>query len=121
MKILIVFGNDHTNTVGVIQSLGKAGYMSVGLLFGQKTRYVSSSNYTVDIITGKDPQDCIDKLLESQYANVTKCPIVACCDMAALTLEKNSDRLRGKFVFEYAKNYSLEFLAKKRKPSEDGY
>ena len=40
MNIVIVFGNDHTNNVGVIQSLGKAGFKSIGLLFGLKSDFV---------------------------------------------------------------------------------
>lgn len=44
MNIAIVFGNDHTNSVGVIQSLGKAGYRSIGLVYGFKNDFVKSSN-----------------------------------------------------------------------------
>ena len=43
MNVAVVFGNDHTNSVGVIQSLGKAGYKSIGLLFGGKSDFVISS------------------------------------------------------------------------------
>lgn len=44
MKKVIVFGNDHTNSVGVIQSLGKAGYRSIGLVYGFKNDFVKSLN-----------------------------------------------------------------------------
>lgn len=40
MKTAIVFGNDHTNSVGVIQSLGKAGHRSIGLVYGFKNDFV---------------------------------------------------------------------------------
>ena len=113
MKKVIVFGNDHTNSVGVIQSLGKAGYESVGLLFGAKTDLVISSIYTSYIITAQDPQACVDKLLETCFDSDVKIPIIATCDMAALTLERNADRLKGLFVFEYSKQYTLEYLSKK--------
>ena len=53
MNVAVVFGNDHTNSVGVIQSLGKAGYKSIGLLFGGKSDFVISSKYTSGIITAK--------------------------------------------------------------------
>lgn len=118
MKVIVVFGNDHTNTVGVVQSLGLAGYQSVGLIFGHRTGYVSNSIYTTDIICAKDPQACIEKLLNSKYSNNSNIPIVACCDIVALTLEKNTQRLKGKFVFEYTKHYTLEFLAKKENQVE---
>lgn len=44
--------------------LGKAGYKSIGLLFGGKSDFVISSKYTSGIITAKDPQACIDKYLQ---------------------------------------------------------
>lgn len=113
MRRVIVFGNDHTNSVGIIQSLGRVGYKAVGLLFGDKTGYVKASKYTERIIVGRDPQTCIDKLLMHNFESDAKIPIIACCDIAALTLERNSDRLKDRFVFEYATNYSLEYLAKK--------
>ena len=62
MNIVIVFGNDHTNNVGVIQSLGKAGFKSIGLLFGLKSDFVVSRKYTDGIITAKEPQPRIDNL-----------------------------------------------------------
>ena len=113
MNIVIVFGNDHTNNVGVIQSLGKAGFKSIGLLFGLKSDFVVSSKYTDGIITAKDPQACIDKLLENIPSSSKRIPIIACCDIAALTLEHNADKLKGHFVFEHSIHYTLDYLAKK--------
>ena len=113
MKKVIVFGNDHTNSVGVIQSLGKAGYKSVGLLYGAKTDLVISSIYTSQIITARDPQACIDKLLETCFDSDARIPIIATCDMAALILERNVDRLKERFIFEHSVHYSLEYLSKK--------
>lgn len=113
MKTLIIFGNDHTNSVGVIQSLGKAGFKSIGLLYGSKTDLVISSNYTSSIITAKDPQSCIEKLLSTDFDEESKIPIIATCDMAAITLEKNVERLKDQFIFEYSSKYQLNYLVKK--------
>lgn len=124
-KDVIVFGNDHTNSVGVIQSLGQAGYKSIGLLFGGRSNFVSSSKYTKGVITAKGAQECIEKLLKNFPTNNGKTPIIACCDTAALVLEQNADRLKEYFVFEYATNYSLEYLSKKenqvRLATESGF
>lgn len=124
-KVVIVFGNDHTNSVGVIQSLGQAGYKSIGLLFGSRSNFVSSSKYTKGVITAKGAQECIEKLLKNIPTNNDKTPIIACCDTAALVLEQNADRLKEYFVFEYATNYSLEYLSKKenqvRLATESGF
>lgn len=92
MNIVIVFGNDHTNSVGVIQSLGKVGYRSIGLVYGFKNDFVKSSKYVDSLITGKDAQDCIVKLLNTDLGYLQKLPIIATCDMAALTLERNANR-----------------------------
>lgn len=113
MNKVIVFGNDHTNSVGVIQSLGLAGFKSVALLFGRKTGYVVSSKFTDRIIVAKDAQSCIDKLLSDSICSSRKIPIIACCDTAALLLEKNANRLEKYFVFEHAKQYSLQYLVEK--------
>lgn len=111
---IVIFGNDHTNTIGLLQSLGKAGYRSTGLLFGKKTGFVKSSKYTKRIITGKNPQECIDKLVNEPFVRQNRIPIIAGCDIAALTLERNKERLREKFVFEYSSNFSLEYLSQKK-------
>lgn len=111
MSIVIVFGNDHTNSVGVIQSLGKAGYSSIGLLYGIKTDLVKSSKYTNCIISAANPQACIDRLLETYIKSDDRIPIIATCDMAALTLERNTERLKDRFIFECSKHYSLEYLS----------
>lgn len=113
MKEVIVFGNDHTNNVGVIQSLGIAGIRSVGLLFGSRTNLVVGSRFTNKIITAKDPQTCVDKLLREKIEDGVKTPIIACSDAAALALENNRDRLREHYVFEYSTNYSLKELSQK--------
>ena len=124
-KDVIVFGNDHTNSVGVIQSLGQAGYKFIGLLFGCRSDFVSSSKYTKGVITAKGAQECIEKLLKNIPTNNGKTPIIACCDTAALILEQNADRLKEYFVFEYATNYSIEYLSKKenqvRLATESGF
>lgn len=113
MKQVIVFGNDHTNSIGVIQSLGIAGYRAIGLLYGHKTGFVRNSIFVDRIISAKDAQSCIDKLLIEHQPAESKTPIIACCDLAALTLEKNKDKLQEHYIFEHASNYTLDYLAKK--------
>lgn len=63
MVNVIVFGQDQTNTVGIIQSLGLAGYKSLALLYGPKTGFVKSSRFCRGIISASDEQACIEKLL----------------------------------------------------------
>lgn len=99
--IAIVFGNDHTNTVGLVQSVGKAGFRCIALIFGNKTGFVKSSKFVDKVITGKDPQECIDKLLREPLVGEGKLPILAGSDNCALHLEKNADLLKEHYVFEH--------------------
>lgn len=125
MKIVIVFGNDHTNTVGVIQSLGLVGIKSVGLLFGRRTDIVISSKFVERVITAKNPDACIEKLLQENLVEKDYIPIIACSDSAALALERNRERLKFHYVFEHSNKYSLEYLSMKenqvRLASESGF
>lgn len=109
-RCVIVFGHDHTNTLGVIQSLGRVGYYCIGLLFGVKTSLVAYSRYTKETITAPTPQECIDRLIGNQPLSTNKVPIIPCCDIAALILENNKERLSNSFVFEYSAYYSLAEL-----------
>lgn len=92
MKKVIVFGNDHTNSVGVIQSLGKAGYRSIGLVYGFKNDFVKSSKYVERVISAKDAQACIDKLVEANFNTQERMPIIATCDrLLSLSKETRKD------------------------------
>lgn len=112
-EFVIVFGNDHINSIGVIQSLGKEGYKSIALLYGNKSGLVKASKYTEYIISAKDPHACVEKLLSNIPKATKKIPIIPCSDMAALTLENNAERLREFFIFEFSLNYNLKYLYQK--------
>jgi len=93
-NIVIVFGNDHTNTVGVTQSLGRVGYSVINVLFGTSTGYVKSSSFSKYIINGRDEQECVEKILLSNIASQNNSvPIVCCCDKAALSINQRYDEI----------------------------
>ena len=110
MNKVIVLGNDHTNTLGIIQALRNWGGVKIAFLFGQKTGIVKSSKYTGAIHVGSSPQDCIDKMITLYSDSKEIIPVIASCDSAALVLEENTERLRNTFVFEYATQYTLQEL-----------
>lgn len=110
MNKVIVLGNDHTNTLGIIQALGRWGGVKIAFLFGQASGIVKSSVYTGVIHTGSSPQDCIDKIIAKYGDSIETIPIIASCDSAALALEDNKERLGKTFVYEYATNYRLREL-----------
>ena len=114
MKEVIVLGNDHTNSLGIIQCLGKVGYHMIAFMWGNKTGLVQSSRYTKEIYSASSIQGCIDLMIRTFSKSAEKIPIIACCDSAALILEKNSERLRKHFLFEYTtSNYSIKYLLRK--------
>ena len=93
--------------------MGIAGYECIALVFGLKTGYVKCSKFTREVISASSAQACIDKLLDTDFGKEEKLVIIAGCDIAALTLEKNAERLKERFLFEYASKYTLDYLAKK--------
>ena len=118
MRKVILLGNDHTNTLGLTQTLGLSGYYCIALLWGNKRDLVKSSKFCQEVYSAKSPEACIEVLLSTQYGkDGILIPIIATCDSAALALEDYSDKLKGRFVFEYASNgYTLHQLMEKKLP-----
>ena len=116
MRKVVILGNDHTNTLGLTQTLGLSGYYCIALLWGNKRDLVKSSKFCKKIYSAKSPEACIEVLLSTEYGkDGVAIPIIATCDSAALALEAYNDKLKGRFVFEYAsKDYSLHQLMEKK-------
>ncbi|MGM9814788.1 MAG: ATP-grasp domain-containing protein [Candidatus Aphodosoma sp.] len=125
MNRVIILGNDHTNSLGLVQTLGKSGFQVYAYVWGTKTGFVASSKYATKVIGAQSIQGCIDLMLHEFAESDNIIPIIACCDSAALALEKNKEKLADKFIFEHSTEYSLEFLFKKenqvRLATESGF
>lgn len=125
MNRVIILGNDHTNSLGLVQTLGKSGFQVYAFVWGIKTGFVESSKYATKVIGAQSIQGCIDLMLHEFAESDNIIPIIACCDSAALALEKNKEKLADKFIFEHSTEYSLEFLFKKenqvRLATESGF
>lgn len=113
MNKVIILGNDHTNSLGLVQTLGKSGFQVYAFVWGAKTDFVSSSKYATKVLGAPSIQGCIDLMLQEFVDSDKIIPIIACCDSAALALEKNKESLADKFIFEHSNLYPLEFLFKK--------
>ena len=113
MKKVIVLGNDHTNSLGVVQTLGESGYDVYPFVWGEKTGLLASSIFSKKVYGCHSIEDCINQMIQTFDTYEKKIPIIACCDSAALALEKNKKRLSEHFVFEESTIYSLEYLFKK--------
>lgn len=115
MKKIIILGNDHTNTLGLVQTLGRTGYYMIASVWGEKTDFVKSSVYCKELYTGKTPQECIENIINNSIVtDGGPIPIIASCDDAALILEKNKERLKENYVFEHSTSaYTILELVEK--------
>lgn len=112
IKYSVVFGNDHKNPLGAMQSLGQAGIESIAVCWGKRTKTLESSKFLKEIHFGKSAEECIDILLDL-IPNGEMGVITPCCDEAAITIDKNRERLKDKYKFEYSTKYSFEELSDK--------
>lgn len=109
---VIVLGNDHTNTLGLVQCLGREGYPVSAVVWGAKSGMVASSRYADGVYSASTPQACID-IIRERIGN-EEAAIIATCDDAAITLERNRSLLGNNYRFECTQgNWSIEELCEK--------
>lgn len=116
MNKVIILGNDHTNTLGLTQVLGREGYYIITCVWGEKRGLVGASRYCKELYGGANPEACVRIISSLSLENDgKKIPIIASCDDAALTLERNREVLKDRFVFEYTTgSYTIEQLLEKK-------
>lgn len=108
----IVFGNDHKNPLGVVQSLGQAGVKSIAVCWGPHTGTLESSKYCKKIYFGKTAEDCIPILLDI-IPDDKMGVITPCCDEAAIVIDEFRETLSPKYRFGYSTKYSFDELSDK--------
>jgi predicted ATP-grasp superfamily ATP-dependent carboligase len=115
MKKVIILGNDHTNTLGLTQVLGREGFYVIACVWGDKRGLVKASRYCKELYGGANSNVCVDILASfPQETEGEKIPIIASCDDAALVLEQNRENLKERFLFEHTQgSYSIEQLLEK--------
>lgn len=116
MNKVIILGNDHTNTLGLTQVLGREGYYIIACVWGEKRGLVGASRYCKELYGGLNPEACVRIINSFSSKNDgKKITIIASCDDAALTLERNTQILKDRFVFEYTTGpYTIEQLQEKK-------
>ncbi len=112
IKYSVVFGNDHKNPLGAMQSLGQAGIKSIAVCWGERTKTLESSGFLKKIYFGNSAEECI-KILLDIIPNGEMGVITPCCDEAAITIDKNREKLKEKYKFGYSTKYSFEELSDK--------
>ena len=115
IKYSTVFGNDHKNPLGTIQSLGQAGVESIAVCWGKKTGIVKSSRFTKKVYYVQTAEDGVDILKKDIIPDDSGeiGVITPCCDEAAVVLDRHRDELKKKYRFEYSTKYSLDELSEK--------
>lgn len=114
MNKAIILGNDHTNSIGLIHSLGRCGVYTIVVVWGRKTGMVPASKYVSEFYGAATPQACLDLIVE-KYANSNDTFVIfPGCDGAAVVLEEYRDRLSTNFLFQHIDSqYSLKELDNK--------
>lgn len=115
MNKAIVLGNDHTNSIGLIHSLGRCGVYTIVVVWGRKTGIVPSSKYVSEFYSAATPQACMELIIE-RFAHTDDTFVVfPGCDGAAVVLEEFQDKLSSNFLFQHVDGqHSLKELDNKK-------
>lgn len=112
-KIIIV-GNDHANSIGLIHCLGAMGLYVIVVMWGRKTGLVKSSKYVRELNTAADAKACM-QLIAEKYGQLKETIVLfAGCDDAAVAMEECRGLLPKNIVFQQTRGiYSLKDLDNK--------
>lgn len=103
MTKIVVFGTDHHNTLGVIESLGIKGIKSdVIILSSKKWAYVLKSKYVNNGWICKRSEDVVSCLYANCISDKKKVPIIATSDLTACILDENHLSLEEHFFLPNA-------------------
>ncbi len=114
MNKVIILGNDHTNTVGLIQSFGKKRIYVIVVVWGVKTGIVKKSRYLSEFYSACDVDKCLEfvavKLVNSNDTYV----IIPGCDLAAIKLEEYREKFPSNVLYQFVKGtYKIHELENK--------
>lgn len=101
-KIVIVFGNNHLNSLGIVRSLGEYGIRPVCVMSAHDKGFVFDSKYPIIKCFQDNLVDGLNYIIR-QYGNEQEKPIVLpSCDIAAHLLEINYEKLKSRFHIHHA-------------------
>jgi len=112
---VIILGNDHTNTLGLVQSAAMVGYEVYAAVWGLKTGMVKRSRYlSKKILGGQNANECVERILNTSFPDNNPIPILCSCDGAALAVERYKTDLAPRFICEHTNGaYSINELQEK--------
>lgn len=99
MSRIIVIGSAHHNTLGMLRSLGFAGFKVDLILIGHRKKFVSKSRYVNRLFVFSDFNE-LRQHLDANYRNETqKTIIISCTDAVASFLDQRYEELKHRFDF----------------------
>jgi len=108
MDKAIILGNDHTNSIGLIHSLGRNGVYTIAVVWGRKTGIVIASNYVSEFYSASTPQDCMQLIIDKFGTRDERFVIIPGCDDAAAVIEEFENMIPKNFLFQFVNGkYSL--------------
>lgn len=98
----IVIGYEHYNPLGVIRSLGENGIRPVVMILKSSIAIASKSRYIDKFYSLESNEQAVEIIL-SEYTNEKYKPfVIPCDDNSTETIDRNYDRLIGKFFIPNA-------------------
>ena len=98
MNKVVVFGNDHINTLGVIRLFGENGIKPYLFLISDKKRNsTSKSKYVNESFVFETEEQAVDFMMEYFNLEKEKVAIIPTSDKTSLCLDKNYSKLKAHF------------------------
>lgn len=99
---VIVIGNHHHNTLGVLRSLGENGLKPDLIITNDALKFVTSSKY-INSVHVINKEDEIKGILQTEFIGDEKPPIVICCyDKSIVALDRHYGELSKDFYLPNA-------------------
>lgn len=126
MNKVIILGNDHTNTLGLVQSFGVKNIYVIAAMWGVKSGIVACSKYVNEIISASTTEECIQKIALKFNEDGNRYVVIPACDYAAVCLEQYRPQLADNIQYQHTRgDYSIRSMEDKdlqvRIASESGF
>ncbi len=95
---VVVVGENHSNTLNVIRSLGRNGFSVTLLLVSEKNSFVSYSKYITKEKAFSSIDSIVTVLLDLQFE--CKVPVFTCSDRCALEIDRHFDELSSRYYIQ---------------------
>lgn len=100
---VVIIGNDHHNTLGLIRSIGCKNIPIYLIVLTQKKKaFITKSKYITEYYLSRDEDECLKQIKMLKDYFKSKSLILTSCDSAALFVDKNKDFLKKHFIISLA-------------------